>query len=138
MLSFISKTSITINLSVLLLLAATNSDPLTSTPVIRKQRDGTRANVPSPASAPLYNKYMGGVDQNDQLRTYYHVRLKCRKYYKYIFWLTFVLAVMNSSIICKHYTDPGINDFNIFCFAFAKSLVSDYCSRKGSSRALPQ
>ena len=27
---------------------------------------------------------MGGVNRNDQLRDYYHVRLKSRKYYKYI------------------------------------------------------
>ena len=30
-------------------------------------------------TAALYNKKMGGVDHNDQLRGYYHVLLKCRK-----------------------------------------------------------
>ena len=30
----------------------------------------------------LYNRFMGGVDMADQLRGYYHVRMKCRKFYK--------------------------------------------------------
>ena len=48
---------------------------------------------------------MGGVDQNDQLRGYYNVRLKCRKYYKYIFWFLFDLAITNSYILTKRHTD---------------------------------
>ena len=54
--------------------------------------------VNCPQSISLYNEHMGGVDQNDQLRGYYHVRLKCRKYYKYIFWFLFDVAVINSYI----------------------------------------
>ena len=33
------------------------------------------------------------MTNNDELRGYYHVRLKCRKYYKYIFWFQFDLIV---------------------------------------------
>ena len=47
-----------------------------SATVLRKQIYGTRIELPSPTSLFLYNKYMGGVDLNDQLRGYYHVRLK--------------------------------------------------------------
>ena len=50
-----------------------------------EEEKGLHSNT-SPQSLSLLNKHMGGVDQNDQLRGYYHVRLKCRKYYKYIFW----------------------------------------------------
>ena len=65
--------------------AATNCDPTVNEQVLRKQKDGTSIVVKCPQSVVLYNKYMGGVDRNDQLRGCHHVRLKCRKYYKYIF-----------------------------------------------------
>ena len=66
-------------------LLATNSDPTTTQTVKGKKRDGTFATYNCPSSLTQYKHYMGGVDHNDQLRSYYHVRLKCRKYYKYIF-----------------------------------------------------
>ena len=47
------------------------------------------------------NKYMGGVDKNDQLREYYHVRLKSRKYYKYLFWMLFDVAITNAITIAR-------------------------------------
>ena len=65
--------------------AATNSDLTVEAQVVWKKRDGSTIVVKCPQSVVLYNKYMGGVDNNDQLRGYYHVRLKCRKFYKYIF-----------------------------------------------------
>ena len=37
--------------------------------------------VECPEFMVLYNRYMGGVDRNDQLRKYYHVSLKGRKFY---------------------------------------------------------
>ena len=40
-------------------------------------------------SVVLYNKHVSGINCNDQLRLYYHVRLKCRKYYKYIIVMPF-------------------------------------------------
>ena len=50
----------------------------------------------------LYNTNMGGVDHNDQLRGYYHVRLKCRKFYKYIFWSVFDVAIVVSFFVNTH------------------------------------
>ena len=57
---------------------ATNSDPTSSDTVTHKKKDGTRQSYTCPMSVAQYNKYMEGVDHNDQLRRYYHVRLKCR------------------------------------------------------------
>ena len=114
--------------------AASNSDPLTWMSVTRKQKDGTRINVTSPMSVVQYNKYMGGVDQNDQMWGYYHVRLKGKKYYKYIFWFMFEVAIANSLILCKNHTDLGINDSKTFRVTLAKARIGDYCSRKRSSQ----
>ena len=35
--------------------------------------------ISCPENVNLYNRFMGGVDMADQLRGYYHVRMKCRK-----------------------------------------------------------
>jgi len=51
------------------------SDPDASHPVRRKQ-DGSTKMVDCPSFIATYNNYMGGVDKGDQLRSYYHVRLK--------------------------------------------------------------
>ena len=113
---------------------ATNSDPTVEEQVSRKQRDGSSLSVSCPQSIVLYNNNMGGVDNNDQLRGYYHVRLKCRKFYKYIFWFLFDVAIVNSFILCKHFTHLGIKDQKTFRTQLAKSLIGSYCSRKRPGR----
>ena len=62
----------------------------------RRQRDGSRESV---QCTDMVNKYMSGVDKGDQMRQYYHVRTKCTKYYKYIFWFIFDVAVTNIFIL---------------------------------------
>ena len=75
---------------------------------------------------------MGGVDHNDQLCRYYRIRLKCRKYYKYIFWFLFDVTVSNAFIISK--TNPEMAAITRSVKAFrthlAKETLSGYCSRK--------
>ena len=56
----------------------------------RKQRD-----VDCPLCIVDYNRYMGGVDTGDQYRKY-HVRVKSRKSYKYIFCFLLEVCVFNT------------------------------------------
>ena len=37
----------------------------------------------------------------DQMRGYYHVRLKCKKYCKYIFWFLFDVAISNTYFLAR-------------------------------------
>ena len=78
------------------------SDPDISDPVKRKQRDGSTLMVDCPSSIVAYSKYVGGVDRGDQLRSYYHVRIKSRKFYKYMFWFLFDVVVTNSYILTRY------------------------------------
>lgn len=116
-------------------LLSTNAQPSEIDQVQRKQHDGTRVNVRCPAAMALYNRFMGGVDRNDQLRQYYHVRLKGRKFYKYIFWFYFEVSVANAYILMKNYTEKCPKAYKDFRLSLAKALVGDYYSRKRPGRA---
>ena len=72
-----------------------NPDHTKSIP--RKRVDGSIMNVP--LSIVDYNKYMGGVDRGDQYRKYYHVHVKSRKSFKYIFWFLFEVCVLSLAVI---------------------------------------
>ena len=64
--------------------------PIASLIVIsRRQKTGSRVDVPCPESVRLYNRFMAGVDKSDQLRGNY----------KYIFWFLFDLAIVNAFIL---------------------------------------
>ena len=64
----------------------TTSQPAATGTVLRRQQDGTRVSV----------TFMGGVDRGDQLRGYYLCRTKSRKFYKYIFYFLFDVAITNA------------------------------------------
>ena len=61
---------------------STNPSPSDITVVKRRAKDGSVDDVTCPESISRYNRFMGGVDLSDQMRGYYPVRAKCRKYYK--------------------------------------------------------
>ena len=114
---------------------STNSDPTTPTSVQRKEKDGTRNMITCPTNVVAYNKYMGGVDHADQLRNYYHVRSKSRKFYKYLFWFVFDCAVVNAYILWKHYkplTEVSVRQQSLkhFRLLLAHGLIGSYNSRQ--------
>ena len=115
---------------------ATNCDPTQTTHVQRYQKDGTRSSVPCPSSIALYNKYMSGVDHNDQLRGYYSVRTKGKKCYKYIWWFLFDVALTNMYILAKQYSPLKITSVKQFRTSIARSIIGDYSSRKRRGRPL--
>ncbi|KAJ8301049.1 LOW QUALITY PROTEIN: hypothetical protein KUTeg_022568 [Tegillarca granosa] len=78
---------------------STYSDPTQKRTVQRRQKDGTKKDVSAPGVSGLYNKYMFGVDIADQKRMQYSTCRKAKKWYKYLFWFCFDLAVVNS-LVC--------------------------------------
>ena len=79
--------------------ASTLANPMDITSVNSRQIDGTRVPFTCPKCVELYNEHMGGVDEGNQLRGYYHVRLKCTKKYKYIFWFMYDVGVTYTFIL---------------------------------------
>ena len=103
--------------------------------VKHRQKDGTRIDVKCPEAVHVYNKFMGGVDKNDQLCRYYSVRMKSVKSYKYIFWFIFDLAVTNSYLLYQYSPAVGkILTLKEFRVELAKQLIGSYNSRKYRGR----
>ena len=48
-----------------------------------------------------YNKYMGGVDHNDQLLVYFAIGRKTLKWWKHVFWRLLEIALVNSHLLYK-------------------------------------
>ena len=64
---------------------------------------------------------MGGVDSNDQLREYYHVRLKSHKRYKFLLGMIFEIAITNTFVLVK--ANPAMKDETKSMKAFRTALV---------------
>jgi len=111
---------------------STNSQPTANHQVLRRKKDGSQVHVQSPDAVVKYNKYMGGVDRNDQLRKYYGVRLKSRKNYKYIFWFMLDVAITNAFILLSKYSpiSAKLQCLKEFRTELARSLIGEYNSRK--------
>ena len=114
---------------------STLASPTDITSVNRRQKDGTRVEVECPLCVALYNLYMGGVDVGDQLRGYYHVRFKCVKNYKYIFWFLFDVSTTNAHILYSFDVQTGTPmTLKQFRMKLAEQLIGTYMSRKRMGR----
>ena len=49
----------------------------------------------------MHNENMGGVDQSDQMRSYYPTGRSSRKWYRYIFWFLFDVVIGNAFVLDK-------------------------------------
>ena len=120
---------------------STNCPPTGNTKVQRKEKDGSKKMIPCPPSIVEYNRYMSGVDEADQLRGYYRVRSKGKKFYKYLFWFIFDSATVNAFILTKYF-EPASNTTNrqqvlkSFRMRLAEELIGNYNFRQRYS--LPQ
>ena len=112
----------------------TGCDPTKEHTVKRRQKDGTRVSVPCPIACATYNAHMGGVDLGDQLRGYYHVRMKCRKFYKYVANFLFDVAITNAFILYRVGHPASKLKIQDFRRVLAKELIGDYCSRRRAGR----
>lgn len=113
---------------------STTTQPSQTGSVLRKQRNGSRVPVTCPKSVISYNLWTGGVDRGDQLRGYYHCRVKSRKFYKYIFYFPFDVSITNAFILYNNFcSSPTCNTIEKFRLQLAKELIGDYSTRRRAS-----
>lgn len=109
-------------------------NPLATSTVLRKQKNGSRLSFPCPLAIDSYNKYMGGVDRGDQLRGYYASKIKSRKYYKYISNFLVGVSLVNAFILFRIGHPGSKTDLKDFQELLAKQLIGDYCSKRRPGR----
>ncbi|KAJ8322104.1 hypothetical protein KUTeg_000575 [Tegillarca granosa] len=81
------------------LVMETNSYAEKTNATARKPDQGW--DISAPIVSESYNKYMFGVDIADQKRMQYSSCRKAKKWFKYLFWFCFDLAIVNSLICMK-------------------------------------
>jgi len=67
--------------------------------VRRKNKDGSVSLVNCPTIVADYNRYMGGVDLNDQLKSYYQYNRKSRRWWLRLFFHLLDVTVVNAYIL---------------------------------------
>ncbi len=100
---------------------------------IARHVGNAQSEIPCPDVIKLYNKYMGGVDLNDQLRSYYQLGRKANKYWKYIMWFYIDLCLINAWILYDQSTPvKRIKKYNQkdFRLDVCAGLEAGYSSRK--------
>lgn len=108
---------------------STESNPVGNETVNRKQRDGTIVQVPTVPVVKTYNKSMGGVDLHDQLRGYYALGTKSRKWWRYLFCFCIDLSIVNAFILEQKAINHRSRTQLKFRVELAKNLIGDFTSR---------
>lgn len=108
---------------------STESSPVGEQTVNRKQKDGTIMDVPTVPSAVCYNANMGAVDRNDQLRRYYEVGRKSRKWWRYVMWFLVDVSIVNAHILESESPSHTTRSHLQFRLDLAKGLVNGFSSR---------
>ena len=115
---------------------STAEDPASiETTVSRKSRNREIKQVPCPSVIPEYNSNMNGVDHADQLRTEYSTYRTSKKWWAYVFWFLFDVAITNGLVLMKE--SPNHNRVTKnnrqkprtmieFRMNLAKQLIGDY------------
>ena len=85
-------------------------------------------------SRSIYNKFMDGVDRNDQVKSYYSINLHTKKWWTRLFFYLVDRAVINSHILEKSSLNHGNRPLKSFKVSLAKELVGDFRSTKAGGR----
>ena len=113
-------------------LPMSNSAP-TSITVKHRAKDGNVSEISCSENVHSYNCFIGGVDLADQLRGYYHVRMKSRKFYKFCLWVfgSSLEAHYKVSVLCRYifwfrFDCCTVNAFILQSFRFLPGLGADW------------
>ncbi|PFX26968.1 PiggyBac transposable element-derived protein 5 [Stylophora pistillata] len=97
--------------------------------VNRRKKDGTVEQVPCPETVSSYNAHMGGVDRNDQMKSYYTIPVAGKKWWSRIFYDLIDRAIFNSFVLYQESPHCASRNLKKFRIDLAKQLVGNFCSR---------
>ena len=114
---------------------SSNCNPDEHTTVQRRMKAPPHVKeVEIPAPVHLYNRSMGGVDLNDQLRSYYPSGRSGKKWWRFIFWYLLDVSICNAFIVeglSSHRPSSRSRRTHLqFRLELAKELIGGYSGRK--------
>ena len=113
---------------------SSNFSPNQTVTVQRRMKEAPHVkNVDMPAPIFTYNQYMGGVDLNDQLRSYYPSGRSGTKWWRYLFWFILDVSIINALILERlspHQPSSRRRSLLHFKLDLAKQLIGGFCGRK--------
>ena len=113
---------------------SSNFSPNQTVTVQRRMKEAPHVkSIDMPAPIFTYNQYMGGVDLNDQLRSYYPSGRSGTKWWRYLFWFTLDVSIINALILERlslHQPSSRRRSLLQFKLDLAKQLIGGFCGRK--------
>jgi hypothetical protein len=102
----------------------------------RGKRGQPDVRYPKPLAIQEYTENFNAVDKSDQLRSYYGIANKAKKWWKYVFWFICDVCVVNAYVLYKEAPGgprPKPMSHMDFHLDVAKGLVNNYSSRRRSA-----
>ena len=113
----------------------TNAAPPADLPEVqRRARDGTLQAVTCPPIVSTY-KYMGGVDKNDQMKSYYQISVTGKKWWTRLLFDLVDRAIYNGLVLHNESPNHRKKDLKTFRNELAKDLMGSFSSRRKRRRA---
>ena len=110
---------------------STNVSPTEPSRPVQRKKKGQNIEIQKSLVADVYTTFMGGVDCEDQLRSFYYTDRQSRKWYRYIFWFLFNLSICNAFVLfnihCGERRKKPLLDFRL---ELSKQLISGFSQRK--------
>ena len=114
---------------------STNCQPNETVTVQRRTKEPPHIkDVDIPAPISTYNKYMGGVDLNDQMRSYYPSGRPGKKWWRYLLWFLLDVSITDAFVLERlslhAVSSRARRSLLQFKLELAKQLIGGFCGRK--------
>jgi hypothetical protein len=113
------------------------ADPIKQTHVPRRNKDGTRSQIPRSEAVNLYNKHMGGVDVFDSRRKTYSCSRKSKKWWVRIYYFLLDTAIANAYILYRETPATKKLTHQEFVLSIIEHLFASPSSRKRQACSQP-
>ena len=100
--------------------------------VKRRKKDGVQQVIPCPSVVKEYNTYMGGVDNNDQLKSYNPIVVNSKKWWPRIFYDLVDRCIINAYILECESPNHAKRPLKPFRADLVRQLIGDFTSRTGA------
>ncbi|KAJ8929756.1 hypothetical protein NQ314_017527 [Rhamnusium bicolor] len=104
-------------------LASNFHNPEEVTNVQRKTKDGSRVEITCPMMVKDYNENMGYVDKSDQIKSYYEIDRKSKRWWLRIFWHFIDLTIVNAFILFRIQSEGKSITLKDFRTSVARGLI---------------